>query len=309
MSLGSPLGLGCWYFGQAGSPGYDPVESLQTIRRAAEDGVTHFDTSSSYGQGYSEAMLGVALAGWETTTLVASKLTCADRDTTLKAVDASRLRLRRGTLDLYYIHWPRKGCDLREMMEALETARARGWLRMVGVSNFSTADMEVAAQAGRIDVHQTCYNLLWRWPEREVLPYCRERGIRVVTYASMAQGILSGKFGRHPRLHSADKRQELVYFDCDVWPYVHRAVTEMGRVVCEEVPKGLSLAQAALAWMMTRPDVDVVLAGARNRRQLAANLGVLDRPVPERLLQRLTELSDRAMAHVPDVGNIFRYYP
>ena len=100
-------------------------------------------------------------------------------------------RLRRDWLDLFYIHWPKTGLDLRPMMEALEALRAQGKIRFIGVSNFSVTNMENASQGGRIDAHQLCYNLLWRYPETEIIPWCSAHGVALVTYSSIAQGLLS----------------------------------------------------------------------------------------------------------------------
>ncbi len=81
-------------------------------------------------------------------------------------------------------------------MEGLERARAQGKIGAIGVSNFSVAQMEQVATVGRIDAHQLGYNLFWRVAEEEVIPYCRRHNIAVVTYSTIAQGILTGKFPR-----------------------------------------------------------------------------------------------------------------
>ncbi|MFN8447205.1 MAG: aldo/keto reductase [Anaerolineae bacterium] len=90
--------------------------------------------------------------------------------TMIAAVDASRSRLQTDVIDLYYIHRPRTGKDLRPLMEGLETARQQGKIHAIGVSNFSVAQMEQLAEVGRIDAHQLGYNLLWRFAERDIIP-------------------------------------------------------------------------------------------------------------------------------------------
>ena len=124
----------------------------------------------------------------------------------LAQIDQSLVRLQTDVIDLYYIHWPRQGQDLRPWMEGLEAARQQGKIRAVGVSNFSVDQMAQVATVGRIDAHQLCYNLVWRFAERAVIPYCREQQIAVTTYSSVAQGVLTGKFPRHP-LRSDDCHQ------------------------------------------------------------------------------------------------------
>ena len=195
-----PLALGGSIFAGNDWPYEVEQELLSTMAAALDQGMTHFDTASGYGNGRSEELIGQFLAGRRDAVFVASKssVDAMDAALMLAEVEHSLARLRTDVIDLYYIHWPRRGNDLRPLMEGLERARAQGKIRAVGVSNFSVEQMEQVAQAGTIDAHQFCYNLLWRFAEADVLPYCREHGIAVVTYSSIAQGILTGKFPRHP---------------------------------------------------------------------------------------------------------------
>ena len=114
-------------------------------------------------------------------------------------VDGSLKRLQTDYIDLYYIHWPKAGRDMRREMEGLEKARRQGKIRAVGVSNFSAAQMRQVQEVGAIDAHQLGYNLLWRYAEEEVLPFCAEHKIAAVTYSTLAHGILAGKFARDSR--------------------------------------------------------------------------------------------------------------
>ena len=129
--------------------------------------------------------------------------------TSLAEVEGSLDRLGVDFVDLYYIHWPRTGWDMRPSMEGLERARAEGKIGAVGVSNFSVAEMEQVAEVGTIDAHQLGYNLIWRYAEEDVIPWCRAHGVKVVVYSTMAHGILTGKFGRDPGLREGDQRHAL----------------------------------------------------------------------------------------------------
>ncbi len=304
------LGLGCWFFGEFSRPDQDDIESILAIRSALAHGITHFDTSQSYGGGHSEAILGVALRGvtrpgLAQEVIVGTKISCVDKNRTLQAVMDSRARLNRDTIDIFYIHWPREGCSLPDMMEGLETARERGWIRRIGVSNLSIQQMESVMRVGTIDVHQMCYNLLWRHPERELLPFCIENDIAVVTYSSIAQGILTDKTKVVPRYPSYDNRQRTVYYDEPVWPHVYKAVSELKQVALRA---GMALSDLAILWVMSRSGVETVLVGARNRAQVESNASVLAVKVDDQTLAEMTDISNRAMAHIPDVGNIFKHY-
>jgi aryl-alcohol dehydrogenase-like predicted oxidoreductase len=277
----------------------------EVIRAALAAGLTHFDTAQDYGAGRSESVLGSALAD-HPQSFVATKMQLADRGETLAGIMASRQRLRRDCIDLFYIHWPRKGKDPGPMMSALEEARARGWVRYVGVSNFSVEEMRAASRAGRIDAHQLCYNLLWRFPEEEVIPFCRETGIAVVTYSSLAQGLLSGTMPREPRFAPGDPRPSTVYYQEGVWPHVRDGLEELAAIAAEA---GRPLAHLALRWIVREGRVASVLVGSRSRMHLESNIAAFDGEVDPSVIQSLDEASRRIHRHIPPVGNIFRYYP
>ena len=106
--------------------------------------MNHFDTAQGYGAGRSEAVLGRASAG-RPQAFVATKMQMSSAEETRAGVQASRERLGRDCIDLFYIHWPREGMESAPMMEALEEARAKEWIRFIGVSNFSVPQMRVIA--------------------------------------------------------------------------------------------------------------------------------------------------------------------
>ncbi len=303
----SPLALGGSLFGPDPYAGTEADALLAAMQEALDRGVNHFDTASGYGNGGSETLIGAFAQGRRDRIFLASK---ADLEPTaakmLAAVDASRARLRTDVIDLYYIHWPRTGVDLRPAMEGLEQARAAGKIRAVGVSNFSIAHMEQASEAGRIDAHQLGYNLFWRFPERDVIPYCAAHGIAVVTYASLAMGILAGKFGADPQLRPGDPRASIVLFDPAVWPYVHTATEQMKQVAAAA---GRPLAQLALRWVLAQPHIHTAVVSARTPEQAAANSAALAGECDPAVFAALSEISDAAMRHMPNVGNMYRYYP
>jgi myo-inositol catabolism protein IolS len=301
----SRLGIGCWQFGDMGSEVVPEAQAAGVIAAALEAGVNHFDTAQGYGAGRSEAVLGRALAGC-TEAFVATKMALAGKAETLAGVQASRERLGRDSIDLFYVHWPRKGRDPAPMMEALEEARARGWVRYLGVSNFSVEQMRDASRAGRIDAHQLCYNLLWRYPEEDVIPYCRENGIVLVTYSSLAQGLLSGTMPREPKFAPGDPRPATVYYEPRVWPRVRDGIEELAAIAREA---GRPLPHLALRWLTDSGTIASVLVGSRSRDHLAANLAAFEGAMDPSVMQRLDEASRRIQRHIPNVGNIFKHYP
>jgi len=224
----------------------------------------------------------------------------------LGQVESSLSRLQTDFIDLYYIHWPRSGLDIRPALEGLEQARAQGKIRAVGVSNFSVEQMQQVQEVGTLDAYQIGYNLLWRYPEAQVIPFCIEHQIAVVTYSSLAHGILTGKFARDPGLRAADQRHSILPFRADIWPYVYEGVEQM-KALAAEINRPLT--HLAIRWLLNRRGVTAVLIGGRNRQQAEQSATALAGTIPNNVFDRLTDISDAIMLHVPDAGNLFNYYP
>lgn len=237
---------------------------------------------------------------------LASKANAPDKKQMSEAIDASLKRLRTDYIDLYYIHWPRKNSNMRAVMEALSLAREKGKIRGIGVSNFSVEQMQQVQEVDKIDAHQLCYNLFWRYNEPDVIPFCQANDISIVTYSSIAQGILTGKFGPDPKFKEGDSRSGMVLFDPSVWPHVHAGVERMKGIAAD---LNRPLTHLAIRWVANQPFVDTILVGARNGEQMTQNAAAMQGDIEQAVFDELTKISDMVLEHVPDVGNIFRFYP
>lgn len=305
------LGLGGSFYGL--DHGYRQAEAnfLAVMEVALENGITHFDSASGYGNGYSERLIGRFIAADSSRRdriFLASKFSSDEisAQAMIDAIDASRARLQTDLIDLYYIHWPRSGKDLRPLMDGLETARQQGKIRTIGVSNFSVAQMEQLSESGRIDAHQLGYNLLWRFDEQDIVPYCVAHGISVVVYSALAHGILVGKYPRQLEFVPDDQRWTILLFRKDVWPKVYEAIEEFKRLAARA---GRLPSHLALRWLLRQPGVTSVLASAKNAGQALENAQALAGEIPDSVLDEITALSDRVIQHIPDEGNPFGYHP
>lgn len=306
-----PLGMGGSFYGLDDRRHQDETDLWAALETALDCGITHLDTATDYGEGASERLLGrflAAVPGRRDRVFLASKANPDDLSAraVVRAIEASLKRLRTDVIDLYYLHWPRTGEDLRPWMEGLETARRQGLIRAAGVSNFSVAQMEQVAEVGRIDACQLGYNLLWRFPERDLLPYCAGHGIAVVAYSALAHGILAGRYARTLDFAPGDQRWTISLFGSEVWPQVHATVETFKRVAEQN---NQPLSTLALRWLLSRPAVTSVLVSAKNADQTRANARSLAADLPDELLDELTALSDRALDFVPDEGNPFGHHP
>jgi myo-inositol catabolism protein IolS len=306
------LGVGGSFYGLDHGNRQGEADILAAMEVAFEHGITHFDTATGYGgNGYSERLIGRFMAADPSRRdriFLASKSSSDEisAQIMMDAIDGSLERLQTDMIDLYYVHWPRTGKDLRPLMEGLETARQQGKIGAIGVSNFSVAQMEQIAEVGRIDAHQLGYNLLWRFDEQDIIPYCIEHSIAIVVYSALAHGILAGNYARQLEFVPGDQRWTILLFREGVWSHVYEAVEEFKAIAKRE---GRSLAHLALRWLLQQEGVTSVLVSAKNQQQALTNIQAMEGEISASVFDELTAISSRVMELIPDEGNPFGYHP
>ena len=175
-------------------------------------------------------------------------------DQVIEACDRSLKNLNTDRLELYQIHWPSGAFNtetvpIEETMSALNKLKEQGKIRAIGVSNFSVAQLEEASQYGRIDSLQPPYSLFWRYVEKEAMPYCVENNISILAYSSLAQGLLTGKFGPDHKFEEGDNRKDNKLFKGENYQRAQEALDKL-RPIADR--NGCSLAQLALAWLIAQ---------------------------------------------------------
>jgi aryl-alcohol dehydrogenase-like predicted oxidoreductase len=280
------VGLGCWQFGGAitldGKPdgwtGVNDADSIATIKRALDLGVNFFDTADMYGWGHSEEILGQTLKsiGCRDRVHLATKVGFwhdADgrrtinesRDYILRACDASLRRLQTSYIDLYQCHlW--RTTRWEEILDAFETLQRQGKIRHFGLSS---NDLDVAENFNihrNLAVVQANYNLLDRRAEKELIPYCRARGIAFVARSPLARGLLSGKYDKQSRFDPNDIRSNwLTPASCAEF---ERNVEIVRRLKSIAQRHGFHLAQLAIKFVLNHVGVSVALVGSKTPAQL-----------------------------------------
>lgn len=191
------IGLGTWRIGGDFEPDYlHDMEAIEAIKYAIELGMTHIDTAEIYGGGHSEELVGEAIKMFKRDELfIATKVwhTNLRYDDVLKACERSLRRLQLSYVDLYMIHWPNEKVPLSETMKAMERLYKEGKIRYIGVSNFSSSQIEEARSylsTTDIVANQVEYNLYDREIESELMPYCFNNKIMIVAYSPLARGAL-----------------------------------------------------------------------------------------------------------------------
>ncbi len=291
----SPIALGCWPMGAGYWGRADDEVSIRTLHQALEAGINHVDTAPAYGHGHSETVVGRALAGRRADVVLSTKGGAAP-DQIRDSLETSLARLQTDYVDICYVHWPRRNAPLARTIEILEALRAEGRLRAIGVSNFTVAMMEMASNYGRIDVTQPPYNLIWRFIEEDVLPYCREHDIGVVTYSSLAQGLLTGTLRLNTAFAGDDQRVRSVLWQPENYGKCLYTVERL-RPIAESLD--ISLTQLALRWLAAQPGVTSALVGARTPEEIVADAAALDGTTPPDTLDAVQAISDEIYVSMP----------
>jgi aryl-alcohol dehydrogenase-like predicted oxidoreductase len=283
----TPIGIGQWAMGGGGwafswGP-QDDAESIAAIHAGLDAGMNWIDTAAVYGLGHAETVLGRALDGMAERPLIFTKCErCWDetgriirrlkRDSIRQECEDSLRRLRTEVIDLYQIHWPEPDEDIEEGWETLIRLKEEGKVRWIGVSNFSVAQMQRIAPMGHVTSLQPPYNLLARDIEAELLPYCAAHNIGVLAYSPMHSGLLSGKMTREriAAMPPDDHRQRRPQFQ---QPLLTRNLALVEKLRAVAARHGRTPGEAAIAWVLRRPEVTAAIVGLRSAAQLSGIAG------------------------------------
>lgn len=264
--------LGCWAIGGSYWGGTDDRESIATIKAAIEGGISTLDTAYIYGNGHSERIVGEGIKGYDREKLILiTKLWKSEmsQDRIEKACDDSLRAMGTDYADIYFIHYPSEDIPIEETMNGMMKLKEKGKIKSIGLSNFSLEQMKEAMRYGKIDVIQPCYSLVWRFLDHEELPFCIENNIGVITYCTLAQGILTGKFTKDKTFSEDDGRSKAPIFQ---QPYFEEAlqVTEHVKKIALKYDKTPS--QIAINWVINTRGITAPIVGARTVKQIEENL-------------------------------------
>jgi aryl-alcohol dehydrogenase-like predicted oxidoreductase len=294
----SEISLGSWLtFGG----GISDKQAEACVAKAFELGINFIDTANVYSRGGAEEFLGEVLAGRPRDSyILATKLYFPmngdrglSREQVFKQIDASLARLRTDYVDLYQCHRYDEETPLEETMEALTEVVGQGKARYLGFSEWSADQIRAAlALVPRVEKFvssQPQYSLLYRVPEREVIPLCKENGISQIVWSPLAQGTLTGKYkpGEEPPPGTRAASQQMGWSmdrfrDDDVLQAVQRLVP-----IAEGL--GITMAQLALAWVLREENVASAIVGASRPQQVEENAGASGIELDEATLQAIDD--------------------
>ena len=289
----SIISMGCWAIGDNPFWGHqEEDDAVDAINAALDGGVNFFDTAELYG---SEELLGRALDGKRKEVIIATKVPpdrLKPKDLRL-ACEESLRRLKTDYIDVYYIHWPNWEIRLEDTISTMEALKREGKIRLIGCSNFGRRDLEDFSELSGVEVNQLPYSLIWRAIEYEIQPFCVKNNIAMTCYSPLAQGLLTGKFrsaddvpeGRARTRHFSSTRPGVRHRESGAEKETFEAIERIRRI-CQDIDTPMS--EIALAWLLSRPGVTSVIAGARNRKQMESNIKAVDMELSRDTIELLT---------------------
>ncbi|HTB99007.1 MAG TPA: aldo/keto reductase [Terracidiphilus sp.] len=281
----SRIGLGTWAIGGLDWGTVSEKDAIATCVGALERGINLIDTAPIYGHGHAEEIVGKAMRahGRREDFYVATKAGlewnergCFANSTTSRLrreLEDSLRRLDTDYIDLYQIHWPDTLVSVAEIAGLLAAFQREGKVRALGVSNFSVAQMKEFRSIATLASDQPPYNLFERAIDDEILPWCAENDVAVLTYSSLCRSLLGGRLKRGMTFAPDDIRTADPKFREPQFSQYMTAVERLTTFARERF--GKSLVELAVRWVLDRPGVTVALWGARRPEQLDAAAGVM----------------------------------
>ena len=274
----SAIGQGTWAMGDELWGRVDDTNSVNTIRRSIDCGVNLIDTAPAYGRGHAEKVVGMAVKGLRDKVVITSKCGFERKGNDVfkdlrpasirREIEVSLRNLGTDVIDIYFMHWPDVNTPVEESMEALAGLQKQGKIRHIGVSNFDIPLMERAMKAGKIGCLQPPLSILSR-DSMELIAFAKQNGIGVMTYGSLAAGMLTGKITELPDFSERDARKLFYPFFKEPMFSKSLKLVDVLRGIAKTHNKPVS--SAAINWVIQQEGVTTALVGAMMPDQVEEN--------------------------------------
>ncbi len=290
----SVVGLGTWAIGGWKWGGTDEQASIDAIKAGLDAGANFVDTAPAYGLGYSEEIVGKAIAGRRDNVVLATKCGLIwdtnkgtafveqydktihrylGKDSIRQEVEQSLKRMQTDYIDLLQTHWQDATTPISETMEGMLELKQEGKIRAIGACNVQVNELKQYLDVGPVDSIQEKYSMIDRGVEDELLPFAKEKGISMLAYSPLALGLLTGKIGPSREFQGDDLRKDSPRFSIENRQRVLAMLEPMKDIADHH---GFTIAQLVSAWTLAQPGVTYVLLGVRNKEQAQENANAGD---------------------------------
>lgn len=296
----SRIGLGTWAIGGTEWGQVPDSDAITTCLAIFDHGINLIDTAPIYGKGRAEEIIGKAMRqhGARDKFYIATKAGLEWRDDGVFAnsapgrieqeIEDSLRRLGTDYIDLYQIHWPDTTVPIEEAAAVLLKLQQQGKIRSLGVSNFSGRQMDAFQSIAPLHANQPPYNIFERAIDDEMLPYCREHSIAVLTYSSMCRSLLAGRLTADTEFPEGDIRRVDPKFQQPRYSQYLAAVSRLDQFAQEHY--GKRVLHLAIRWVLDRPGVRAALWGAKRPEQLSPVREVLGWKIDDSAMRAIDQI-------------------
>ncbi|MFA7114601.1 MAG: aldo/keto reductase, partial [Candidatus Omnitrophota bacterium] len=281
--------LGTWSFGNDKWWGaQSSKQSLATLETALDCNINFIDTAPCYGRGNSEKIIGEFLKSRKRNDVfIATKLGLSWKDNSpvifhdlspekMKIeLDLSRKRLNTDIIDLYQIHWPDENTPIEKYADMMLDFYNKGFIRFIGVSNFSVKQITEFMRYCPLHTVQPQYSMFFREIEDELVPFCQQNNIKIITYAPLYSGILTGKFHLKSKAIPTDinRKNKINHFKEPLFSIDKKTLQSLVDIANKA---DLTMAQLAIIWNFSQNGISAAIFGARNPQQIRENSKALN---------------------------------
>jgi aryl-alcohol dehydrogenase-like predicted oxidoreductase len=280
----SAIGQGTWAMGGDFYGETDEKEMISTIHAAVDAGINFIDTAPAYGNGRAQSIVGKAVKNMRDKVIIGDKCGIVwngkgmerilKATTILLEVERTLRVLGTDYIDLYQVHWPDLlGTPLEETFGALNLLVEQGKVRYIGVSNFDLDQLKKTVSLTNLIAFQPQYSMLARGAEEDVIPFCRENNIGVITWGSLAAGMLTGEYKEAPK---AEKDNRSKFYEFFNEPYLSKSLELVEYLKTIASNYGKALPQVAINWVINQPGISVALCGGTTPKMAQENAAAAD---------------------------------
>lgn len=295
----SAVGLGCMGMSHGYGEPSDKKEMISLIHKAVDLGVTFFDTAEIYGPFINEELVGEALKPYRNDVVIATKFGIkpdnfdnkalvldAKPETIRKSIEGSLKRLKTDVIDLYYLHRVDTNIPIEEIASTIKDLIKEGKVKHWGVSEAGANTIRKADAVCKLTAVQSEYSMMWREPEKEIIPLLEELNIGFVPFSPLGKGFLTGIFDKNSTFKDNDFRS--------IVPRFKKENLEANYVLVELIKniankKNITLSQVSLSWVLSQKSFIVPIPGTRSLERLKENVASADIILSEEELKDINE--------------------